>query len=63
VAISLTIPLAFLFGGGLMPSMMGIMADAGAFSLSMVLVGLLTLAGSFLSLALKSRGSQEVTGL
>jgi NNP family nitrate/nitrite transporter-like MFS transporter len=54
VAISLTIPLAFMFGGGLIPSLIGVLGDAGAFRLSMILVGALTSAGSFLSLTLKS---------
>lgn len=53
VAISLTIPLSFMFGGGLIPSVMGLMADAGAFRQSIVLVGVLTVIGSFLALTLK----------
>ncbi|RJR50466.1 MAG: MFS transporter [Desulfobacteraceae bacterium] len=54
VAVSLTIPLAFLFGGGVVPMFIGVMGDAGLFSLGIVTVGVLLLLGALLSLTLKS---------
>ena len=53
VAVSFTVPLAFLIGGGAIPAGIGIMADAGAFSLGIVLVGILILIGFLLSLFMK----------
>ncbi|HOP47411.1 MAG TPA: MFS transporter [Desulfobacteraceae bacterium] len=53
VAVSLTVPAAFLFGGGIIPIIIGIMGDSGAFSLGVSIVGGLILAGFFLSFLLK----------
>ena len=53
VAVSFTVPVAFLIGGGAIPAGIGIMADAGAFSLGIVLVGMVTVVGFLLSLFLK----------
>jgi NNP family nitrate/nitrite transporter-like MFS transporter len=39
IAVSITIPFAFLIGGGLLPILIGILADAGAFGLGIVMVG------------------------
>jgi len=49
VAISLTIPIAFVLGGGAVPALIGIMADLGYFSLGISLSGLLIMTGFFLS--------------
>jgi NNP family nitrate/nitrite transporter-like MFS transporter len=53
VAISLTIPIAFVIGGGAVPALIGIMADEGYFAWSISLAGALILIGFFLSLFLK----------
>ena len=39
IAVSFTIPFAFLIGGGMLPILIGILADAGAFGLGFVMVG------------------------
>jgi len=59
VAVSFTVPLAFVFGGGAIPIGIGIMGDAGAFSLGIVLVGILIVLGFFLSLFLKLAGGNK----
>ena len=53
VAISLTIPIAFVIGGGAVPALIGIMADKGYFAWGISLSGALIMAGFFLSLFLK----------
>lgn len=53
VIVSLTIPVAFLVGGGAIPTMIGTLGDAGSFALGMAIVGGLILAGFVLSLCLK----------
>jgi NNP family nitrate/nitrite transporter-like MFS transporter len=53
VAVSLTIPIAFVLGGGAVPALIGTMADSGQFSLGISLSGLLIMTGFFLSLFLK----------
>jgi len=54
IAVSLTIPSAFVFGGGAIPIGIGMMADAGFFDLGIALTGMLILTGSVLALFLKS---------
>jgi NNP family nitrate/nitrite transporter-like MFS transporter len=49
VAISLTIPIAFVLGGGAVPAFIGILADLGYFSWGISLSGLLIVTGFFLS--------------
>ena len=49
VAISLTIPVAFVLGGGVVPALIGFMADLGYFSWGISLSGLLIVTGFFLS--------------
>jgi NNP family nitrate/nitrite transporter-like MFS transporter len=49
VAISLTIPIAFVLGGGAVPAFIGIMADLGYFSWGISLSGILIMTGFFLS--------------
>jgi NNP family nitrate/nitrite transporter-like MFS transporter len=53
VAVSLTIPFAFLVGAGAIPTGIGIMGDSVSFALGFALVGVLILAGFMLSLILK----------
>jgi NNP family nitrate/nitrite transporter-like MFS transporter len=53
VAISLTIPIAFVIGGGAIPALIGIMADKGYFAWSISLAGALIMIGFFLSFFLK----------
>ncbi|MBW1797023.1 MAG: MFS transporter [Deltaproteobacteria bacterium] len=53
VAVSLTVPFAFVLGGGAIPIGIGIMGDAGSFSLGIALTGGLILTGFILSLYLK----------
>ena len=40
VAVSLVIPMAFVYGGGIAPWIIGISADAGSFAAGIILVGL-----------------------
>lgn len=54
IAVSLTIPAAFVFGGGAIPVGIGMMADADLFDLGIALAGVLILTGSLLALCLKS---------
>lgn len=53
VAVSLTVPSAFVFGGGAIPIGIGMMADMGLFDLGIALTGGLILTGSVLALFLK----------
>lgn len=53
MAISLTIPIAFVLGGGFVPALIGIMADKGYFSLGISFAGALIITGFFLSFFLK----------
>jgi len=48
IAVSLTIPFAFLIGGGMLPILIGILGDAGAFGLGFVIVGGLIILASIL---------------
>ena len=54
IAVSLTIPAAFIIGSGMIPMGIGIMADAGFFDLGFVLTGGLILTGALLALFLRS---------
>ncbi len=53
VAVSLTVPAAFILGGGAVPTGIGIMGDRGFFAQGMALVGAIILLGSLLALCLK----------
>jgi NNP family nitrate/nitrite transporter-like MFS transporter len=53
VAVSLTIPLAFLIGAGGIPTGIGMMGDFSSFALGFGIVGGLILVGFILSLTLK----------
>jgi NNP family nitrate/nitrite transporter-like MFS transporter len=49
VAVSLTVPVAFIVGGGLIPALIGMMGDAGSFGLGIGIVGGLIFMGFVLS--------------
>ncbi len=57
MTISLTIPVAFVLGGGVVPALIGVMADNGCFSLGISLSGGLITAGFFLLFFLKLSGT------
>ncbi|MCF7948591.1 MAG: MFS transporter [Spirochaetia bacterium] len=59
LSVSMVIPLAYLFGGGVFPSMIGWLAERGAFGLGFVVVGILMAAGILLVPALKSTAENE----
>ena len=46
VAVSLTIPAAFLLGGGAAPLLIGVMGDSGRFSAGIIMVGAFILVGA-----------------
>ncbi len=48
VVISLTIPLAFLFGGGVVPLIIGMTGDTGSFSAGVIIIGGMITAGAVL---------------
>jgi len=54
VTVSLTIPVAMTLGSGVIPTGIGIMADADSFSLAIALTGGLILMGAVLSFYLRS---------
>ncbi len=58
VAVSFTIPAAFLVGGGVIPGMIGFLGEKGWFSQGFVVTGLLILTGAFLPWFLRF-GKQE----
>lgn len=53
VAVSLTLPVAFFLGAGTIPMGLGLMGDAGLFSMGIILVGVLIFLASVLSIGLK----------
>lgn len=55
LSVSLTILISYLIGGGLIPIVLGIFGDAGAFSLAFVIVGTIILLNVFLITGLKIR--------
>ena len=60
VAVSLTIPAAFLMGGGVMPLLIGVMGDRGSFAAGIVGVGGMILLGAFLVTLMDLQKQQEV---
>ena len=65
LAVSLSIPVAFLVGGGLTPALIGFMGDTGSFARGILLVGGLILFGSTLCRhagAPDQRDTQATTG-
>jgi NNP family nitrate/nitrite transporter-like MFS transporter len=53
LGVSLSIPIAFLFGAGAVPIGIGIAGDAGSFSLGIIVVGVVIFAGLIFSLRLR----------
>ena len=56
LAVSLSIPIAYLAGGGVTPTIIGVMGDAGSFTGGIVLVGALVLSGFVICLRVKVPG-------
>ena len=48
LSVSLTIFIAYLIGGGLLPTLLGVFGDRGAFGAAFVLIGILMLLAIFL---------------
>ncbi len=48
VTISLLLPVSYALGGGVVPSLLGVLGDRSAFALGLILLGGLTAAGSAL---------------
>ncbi len=59
VAVSLTIPAAFLMGGGVMPMLIGMMGDQGSFANGMILVGVIILLGALLAFFINPQAQQD----
>ncbi len=55
LAVSLTIPIAFVLGGGAVPSLIGLMGDRASFAAGMALVGAVITGGSILASRLRLR--------
>jgi NNP family nitrate/nitrite transporter-like MFS transporter len=53
LAVSFATPIAFLVGGGLVPTGIGAMADSGLFALAISLVGVFLLSGGLLLFIVK----------
>ena len=53
VAVSLTIPTAFLIGSGVMPMLIGMMGDLGHFATGIIMMGSMILCGSLLVIFIK----------
>lgn len=62
IAVSLTVPFAFLFGGGAVPTGIGFMGDVTSFALGIVLVGVLILSGALLAGFLNLRDNENKYG-
>jgi NNP family nitrate/nitrite transporter-like MFS transporter len=59
LAAALAPPVAFILGGGLIPSLLGYMGQAHTFGLGIVLAGCAILLGSFFALALRLLDKME----
>ncbi|MFP3927755.1 MAG: MFS transporter [Desulfobacteraceae bacterium] len=53
VAVSLTVPAAFMLGGGVIPFLIGVMGDKGSFGAGIIIVGGLILGGAVLAAVLR----------
>ena len=53
LAVAFTVPFGFIIGGGAIPSLIGIMGDAGSFAIGFMGTGALILSGGALALLLK----------
>lgn len=56
IAVSLTIPAAFIMGGGCIPLLIGMLGDSGRFPAGMMITGALVLTGALLAGLLKIQG-------
>ena len=59
IAVSLTVPLAFMVGGGAVPTLIGFMGDVHSFGWGIALVGGLILTGSVFSGYIKLQGQTD----
>ena len=59
LVVAFTIPVGYSIGGGLIPTFIGIMGDAGSFARGFMLTGMLILSGGFLALLLRRATSSE----
>lgn len=59
ISISFTIPIAFLFGGGIVPSLIGILGDRGYFSMGFIIFGSLICLGAVIPVFLKLHQDNE----
>jgi MFS transporter, NNP family, nitrate/nitrite transporter len=53
IAVSMTVPIAFLLGGGAIPAGIGFVGEKGSFTTAFILMGGLTFAGTFLARSLR----------
>jgi NNP family nitrate/nitrite transporter-like MFS transporter len=53
LAVAFTVPFGFVIGGGAIPTLIGIMGDAGSFAIGFIVTGGLILLGGALALSLK----------
>jgi NNP family nitrate/nitrite transporter-like MFS transporter len=59
VVVSLTLPFAFILGGGAIPFLIGIMGDDGRFGSGIVIIGAMIILGGLLAVLLKCQFSQD----
>jgi NNP family nitrate/nitrite transporter-like MFS transporter len=57
--VSLTVPAAFLIGGGVVPALIGFIGDVGSFATGIVVVGVLVLTGTIFTGYLKIADSDK----
>jgi NNP family nitrate/nitrite transporter-like MFS transporter len=60
LGVSLSIPIAFLFGAGAVPIGIGIAGDAGSFSLGIIVVGVVIFTGLIFSMRLRFPSEKEI---
>jgi NNP family nitrate/nitrite transporter-like MFS transporter len=53
LSVGFTVPFGFLIGGGVIPTLIGVMGDSGSFALGYIITGLLILLSGLLALTLK----------
>jgi NNP family nitrate/nitrite transporter-like MFS transporter len=61
VAVSLTLPVAYLLGGGAIPAVIGVMGERSSFRLGFIMVGILLFGGLWLLRFLRSIGYENET--
>ena len=59
LAVSFSVPFGFLIGGGVIPTFIGAMGDAGSFATGITITGALIAAGALLALSLRLPGSSK----